>query len=91
VNVQELLNKYSLSQQVQNFADSIKEGKPKVHLKGLVGSSDAMVAAATYQIEKRLNVFILPTHEEASYFLSDLESLFDNQILFFSSLLSESI
>jgi transcription-repair coupling factor (superfamily II helicase) len=83
VNVQELLNKYSLSQQVQNFADSIKEGKPKVHLKGLVGSSDAMVAAATYQIEKRLNVFILPTHEEASYFLSDLESLFDNQILFF--------
>jgi transcription-repair coupling factor (superfamily II helicase) len=83
VNVQELLNKYSLSQQVQNFADSIKEGKPKVHLKGLVGSSDAMVAAATSQIEKRLNVFILPTHEEASYFLSDLESLFDNQILFF--------
>ena len=83
MNVQELLNKYSLSQQVQNFADSIKEGKPKVHLKGLVGSSDAMVAAATYQIEKRLNVFILPTHEEASYFLSDLESLFDNQILFF--------
>ncbi|VTQ06887.1 Transcription-repair-coupling factor [Sphingobacterium daejeonense] len=83
MNVQELLNKYSHSQQVQNFADSIKEGKPKVHLKGLVGSSDAMVAAATYQIEKRLNVFILPTHEEASYFLSDLESLFDNQILFF--------
>src|SRR5690606_35414261 len=83
VNIQEILDKHILSEQVKRFTSSIQKGKPKVHLKGLVGSSDAMVAAACYQLEKRLNVFILPTHEEASYFLSDLESLFDNQILFF--------
>jgi len=30
-----------------------------------------------------MNVFVLPNHEDASFFLSDLESLFDKQILFF--------
>ncbi|WP_313512153.1 transcription-repair coupling factor [Sphingobacterium sp.] len=83
MNIQEILDKYILSEQVKRFTSSIQNGKPKIHVKGLVGSADAMLAAASYQIEKRLNVFILPTHEEASYFLSDLESLFDNQILFF--------
>src|SRR5690606_38944063 len=47
------------------------------------GSSDAMLAAALYAEEKRMNVFVLPNHEDASFFLSDLESLFDKQILFF--------
>ncbi len=83
MNIQELLTKYSNSTQVKALQQSIQGKSPKIHLKGLVGSADAMVAAACYQLEKRLNIFILPTHEDASYFLSDLESLFDKQILFF--------
>ncbi|MGH2624148.1 MAG: transcription-repair coupling factor, partial [Sphingobacterium sp.] len=48
-----------------------------------IGSADAMVAASSYQLDKKLHVYILPTHEDAAYFLTDLESLFDKQILFF--------
>src|SRR5690606_1703880 len=55
----------------------------KIQLRGLVGSSDAMVVAAAYLTYARPYIFVLPTHEDASYFLSDLESLFDKQILFF--------
>ena len=83
MNIQELLEKYSLSEHVKQLVASLQSGKPKIQLKGLVGSSDAMIAAACYLREKKLNVFILPTHEDASFFLSDLESLFDNQVLFF--------
>lgn len=58
---------------------------PKIQAKGLIGSSDAMVAATLYQEVKKPFVFVLPNHEEASYFLSDLESIFDRQVLFFPS------
>src|SRR3546814_15238883 len=42
-----------------------------------------MVAVACYQLQERPLVFVLPTHEEALYFLSDLEGLLDKQVLFF--------
>lgn len=83
MGIQEILLKYAKTEQVTSLVKSIQQKSPKVHLKGLIGSSDAMVAAAAYNIEERPYIFILPTHEEASYFLSDLESLFDRQILFF--------
>src|SRR5690606_33018341 len=46
-------------------------------------SSDAVIAAAAYTLVERPFIFVLPTHEDASYFLSDLESMLDKQILFF--------
>lgn len=83
MGIQEILSQYAETEQVASLVTSIQQKNPKVHLKGLIGSSDAMVAAAAYTLEERPYIFILPTHEEASYFLSDLESLFDKQILFF--------
>jgi transcription-repair coupling factor (superfamily II helicase) len=83
VNIQEILAHYGKTTQVTTLVKSIQSKNPKIQLKGLIGSSDAMVAASAYHLHERPYVFILPTHEEASYFLSDLESLFDKQILFF--------
>jgi len=83
VNIQDLLEKYSQSEQVHSIKENLQARNPKIQLKGLIGSSDAMLAAALYAEEKRMNVFVLPNHEDASFFLSDLESLFDKQILFF--------
>lgn len=83
MNTQDLLEKYSQSEQVHSIKENIQARNPKIQLKGLIGSSDAMLAAALYAEEKRMNVFVLPNHEDASFFLSDLESLFDKQILFF--------
>ncbi|MBE8721687.1 transcription-repair coupling factor [Sphingobacterium pedocola] len=83
MNIQEILEKYGKTEQVRTLVNVIQSKNPKVHLKGLIGSADAMVASAVYHLHVRPYVFILPTHEEASYFLSDLESIFDKQILFF--------
>lgn len=83
MGIQEILDKYAQSEQVKSLVKSVQAKNPKIHLKGLVGSSDAMIAAAAYTLQERPFVFILPTHEDASYFLSDLESILDKQILFF--------
>ncbi|MCA5004179.1 transcription-repair coupling factor [Sphingobacterium bovistauri] len=83
MNIQEILAHYGKTTQVTTLVKAIQSKNPKIQLKGLIGSSDAMVAASAYHLQERPYVFILPTHEEASYFLSDLESLFDKQILFF--------
>ena len=85
MGIQEILEKYAQSEQVKLLVKSIQGKNPKVQLKGLVGASDAMIAAATYTLQERPFIFILPTHEDASYFLSDLESILDKQILFFPS------
>lgn len=84
MNVQHIVEKYSQTEKIKTLIQCIQQNrKPKIHLTGLIGSADAMVAATCYQLEKKLHVYVLPTHEDASYFLSDLESLFDKQILFF--------
>ncbi|MFD2553943.1 transcription-repair coupling factor [Sphingobacterium tabacisoli] len=83
MGIQEILSKYTNTEQITSLVKNLQQKSPKIHLKGLIGSSDAMVVTAAYTLAERPYVFILPTHEEASYFLSDLESLFDQQILFF--------
>src|SRR5690554_1464272 len=44
-----------------------------------------MVAISSYQLQERPYLFILPDHEEASFFLSDMENILDKSILFFPS------
>lgn len=83
MGIQEIIAKYAQSDNVKALSEALQAKSPKVQLKGLVGASDAMVAAATYSLGERPFIFILPTHEEASYFLTDMESLLNTQILFF--------
>ena len=83
MNIQEILAHYGKTTQVTSLVKITQGKNPKIQLKGLIGSSDAMVAASAYHLQERPYVFILPTHEDASYFLSDLESMFEKQILFF--------
>ena len=83
MGISDILAKFSQSDQVKLLAEALQGKNPKIHLKGLIGSADAMVAVACYQLQERPLVFVLPTHEEAAYFLSDLEGLLDKQVLFF--------
>jgi len=85
INIEEILTRYKQSEQITDLAQSINEKQPKIHLKGLIGSSDALVTTSLYQKVERPFIIVMPTHEDASYFLSDLESLLDKQILFFPS------
>ena len=51
----------------------------RLQLKGLAGSSAAMVAASVFANSGPLHIFILPEKEEAAYFFNDLENLLGEQ------------
>ncbi|MGB4774240.1 MAG: transcription-repair coupling factor [Daejeonella sp.] len=86
MNIQDILNLYKADIRVNSLAKILNSGKnPRVHLKGLIGSGDAVLAVALYLLQHQNMVFVLPEREEATYFLSDLENLLEKEILFFPS------
>jgi len=54
-------------------------GEVRIHLKGLVGSSSSLTAAAIYKACPALHFFVLPDKETAAYFYNDLEQVFDEK------------
>ena len=86
MNVRDILNIYKDDPKVLSLAKALNKVKnPRIHLKGLVGSVDAMAAVALYFTGHRHMLFVLPDREEAAYFQSDLENLLDKEILLFPS------
>jgi len=86
VNIRDLISRYKTDGRVQAFVQSLNgEKKNKIQLRGLVGSADAVIAAASYFLSHQPLLFILPNREEAAYFLADLESVFGKELLFFPS------
>lgn len=86
VNITTILDQFKSNTKVDELVKALQEAsKPKIALKGLIGSADAMVAISAYQLHQTPFVFILPDHEEASFFLSDLENILDRPLLFFPS------
>lgn len=70
---------------VQTIAEKIKPNETfHIRLKGLVGSLDAVVAAAVYQLNKQTCIFVMHDKEEAAYFHNDLQNLLgDKEVLLF--------
>ncbi|SDM77286.1 transcription-repair coupling factor [Pedobacter antarcticus] len=86
MNIRDLINRYKTDERIEALAKALNGGKGnKLQLKGLVGSADATVAAATYMLMHQPQLFILPDREEAAYFMSDLESILEKEILLFPS------
>jgi len=86
VNIRDIINQYKSDPRVAILAETLNKGKKgRVHLRGLVGSSDSVLALALYFLLHRHMIFVLPEREEAAYFLSDLENLLEKEILFFPS------
>ena len=86
MDIRDIINLYKSDARVENLAKLINAGKnPRIHLKGLVGSSDAVIAVALYFLQQRSMIFVLPEREEAAYFLSDLENLLEKEVLLFPS------
>ncbi len=73
--VSDLAQKYESNARVSSIAAQLKNDKAKVHLRGVVGSANALVARAVIGQLQLHHVFILPDKEEAAYFLNDLENL----------------
>lgn len=86
MNIRDILALYKADPRVASLAKAINSGpNPRIHLKGLVGSCDAVIAVALYFLQHRHAIFVLPDREEASYFQSDLENLIDKEVLLFPS------
>lgn len=89
MDVKDLINLYQTDRLSHLVEDSLGKNQAVVHLKGLIGSLDAVIAAAAFRIsqeKKRAghHIFILHDQEEASYFQNDLQSLLpEEKILLF--------
>ncbi|GAB3316643.1 transcription-repair coupling factor [Hymenobacter humi] len=80
MQVADFLRLYRLSPELQTLASRLRAaakpdpGSVRLHLRGLVGSQDAVVAAAVAHAQHP-HVFVLHDKDEAAYFLSDLQHL----------------
>jgi transcription-repair coupling factor (superfamily II helicase) len=84
VTVEELLGAYRSRPSVVSL--SARLGQPErvhLHLHGLLGSADAVVAAAVAGSTEVPMLFVLNDREDASYFLNDLEQLLGQEALLF--------
>ena len=69
-----------------------ESGTGKISLKGLTGSSPAVVLAAAYLLNPFSTIVILNDREEAAYFFDDLNALgLEEKVLFFPSSYRQSI
>ncbi len=85
MTVEEFKQTYQESEKVKEIASLLQEDEVKINLKGLLGSSNAIIANAIVQNRTGFHLFILEDKEEAAFFLNDLENLNKNasNILFF--------
>ncbi|MEX2235028.1 MAG: transcription-repair coupling factor [Cyclobacteriaceae bacterium] len=69
---------------IKTVAAGIKASTPSnIRVKGLSGSLDAILVAASFKLHPQDYVVVLQDREEASYFMNDLHSLLEKEILLF--------
>ena len=78
-----LLNYFGEPLATEAIKVALKKENRKIQLKGLVGSSFALVASSVIRKSSVPHLFILRDKEEASYFTNDIESLLNNEVFFF--------
>lgn len=84
MNLQQLTGLYSRSEQYRELASALNKGKAGVvHLKGLSGSVDAVLAATYYSENKRTQLFVFNNQEDARYFYADLENLLEGKTVLY--------
>ena len=81
MKVRDLIRKYKSDVNTGALTEIIRPNKIlKIHIKGLSGSLDALVAAATAASNTHpTHLFILHDREEAAYFHDDLQNLLDKR------------
>ena len=87
MELKDILNRYQESANNRFLAKAIAApSQSRIHLQGLVGSADAVVAAALYQTQPHPAIFILGDREEAAYFQNNIENILgEHKVLFFPS------
>ena len=73
----------SFVQVVVNQINNPSADQFRVQVKGLVGSLDAVLVAATYRSNPRPYLFVMNDREEAAYFQNDLQNLLGQEVLYY--------
>lgn len=84
MDTKELLQKYQKSTNVTAIASAISK-KQQLRLKGIAGSCDALIVAATFKSLGGIHLIVLHDHEEASYFQNDLANFIEEEFITFPS------
>lgn len=83
---------YMANETVQQFCHQKYTPGEKVHLQGLIGSSQSMLASLLFKKSKNPIIYILNDKEEAAYFYDDLNNLqTGGNVFFFPSSYKRSI
>ncbi|HAP64600.1 MAG TPA: transcription-repair coupling factor [Cytophagales bacterium] len=87
MKIRDFLNIYVHDGLVGTLAQAIKPNETKqLQVKGLTGSLDSVVAAATYATNKQTHLFVMHDKEEAAYFHNDLQNVLQTkEVLLFPS------
>jgi len=84
MKAEELITLYSSDGYLKTVFDKIATpSAQKIHLKNLIGSSDALIAATCFENTKTGMLFILHDKEEAFYFQNDLQNFLPNKEIHF--------
>jgi transcription-repair coupling factor (superfamily II helicase) len=76
VQTQRFVELYTSDSLIHTLASQVKNNPGEfVQIKGLVGSLDAVIASALYQIHAQNHVFVMGDKEEAAYFHNDLQNI----------------
>lgn len=87
MKIQELIGLYSQSEGVNKIAAGLNKTKQaKLHIRGVMGSIDAIIATCIYQFNYRTQIFVFNNADDAKLFFADLESLSEaKKVLYFPS------
>ncbi|MEL6539310.1 MAG: transcription-repair coupling factor [Bacteroidota bacterium] len=82
MQTEELITRYVQNGWVGTWAEKLRHAAGQcLHLKGLAGSVDALLAAATHHHIHSTQLFILSDQEEAAYFYTDLQNLLGTEAI----------
>ena len=84
MNTKDLLLHYQKSTNIQAVSESLSK-KKQLRLKGISGSFDTILFAASFKNVGGVHLVLLHDYEEASYFQNDISNFLDEEFIIFPS------
>ena len=78
-----ILFKYENGDLSKKLIEALDKSKSCVHVHGLYGSSLSMLTTVSFHKLKKSFLCVLPDKEEAAHFHNDLQSLMENEDVYF--------
>jgi transcription-repair coupling factor (superfamily II helicase) len=75
LNLAQLKSIYSESHNTNQIGEALKQKNARIHLKGLAGSIDSLIAAGVSTVLNGNYLYVLRDKEEAAYFYNNLENI----------------